>query len=1108
MVAVLPGTAASRRPFVAREFELAELIGGLGEAREGRGRLFLLSGDAGIGKTRLVEAMADAAEGAGVGVLWGRCCEGVGNAPYLPWAEILGAELRVLDEGERRRHAPVLPHLARLAPDPLAPTAAPAPVRWDAPGARAALFDAATTFLRDRSAARGRVIVLEDLHAADRGTVQLLRHVVRELPNARLMVVATYREPELRTSPSLHRLVSAVGRHGRRITLAGIDEDGVAALLEAAGADATVRALARAIQHHTDGNPFFVAEVARSGGGAVPDAVPDDVRDLLRARFSRLPPDLHGVLVAASVLGCRFDETVLAAMTTQPPPSVGDLLASAAELGVVAPGGPGVWCFAHELVREALYSQLTPARRAALHRQAGEATERWHPSTRSGRASLLAHHFFEAARAGDGARAAHWCAAAGDEAREAMAFEDAALHYGRALEALVLSPPVDERRRYRLLVALAAVHACAGDVHGARDTYQRALKSARVLADPELVATAAIGIAAAVPPGVDDPGVSVLEEALASLPDQDSALRARVLVLLARAQARRPAAWSGPAASGAWGRDLGRQGVEMVRRCGDAEAVRAVLWDWHEACAGDPGTLEERLRVADELVDLAGVAGDREWLVLARVQRAADRFEGGDLEEVVSELGAAGAEADRSGNPLLAWAVLAPEAGLALVRGEVARAEQVARQAATLGERAGSPQAPGVLARQLMQVCEHQGRFAEYERRARALIDSEAIADRLDCAWVGLGRVAAYQGRNDDARGHLDAAVAALAKRAGASACCAASLAHLAWLLGAAESAAAIYTLLRPYRGCHLTDIAARCSLGACDRYLGQMAALAGWFDEAERRFEAAHQLHARLGAPLWRAHTLADHALVLLRRGGDGDRQRARELRAAAAAGFRALGLDVHAARAAAEDEAPAAADALPAQAGPDRARLCQEGEYWAFHYGGQVARLRDSKGLRYLARLLHAPGQELHALDLVAEGGSRGPGAGEPGLGGGAGDAGAVLDARAKAAYKARLDELREELEEATAHHDLGRAARAREEMDFLVAELSAAVGLGGRDRRAASDAERARQSVTRAVKGAIERLAEAHPSLGEHLRSTVRTGIYSAYVPDPRAPIVWER
>jgi hypothetical protein len=180
-------------------------------------------------------------------------------------------------------------------------------------------------------------------------------------------------------------------------------------------------------------------------------------------------------------------------------------------------------------------------------------------------------------------------------------------------------------------------------------------------------------------------------------------------------------------------------------------------------------------------------------------------------------------------------------------------------------------------------------------------------------------------------------------------------------------------------------------------------------------------------------------------------------------------------------------------------------------------VARLRDAKGLRCLARLLAHPGREFHAADLEAAGrqasrparpGVRnGAGTGELPVRPDPGDAGELLDARAKAAYKARLDELAAELEEADRCHDPGRAAKASAERDFLVRELARAVGLGGRDRRAASHAERARLNVTRAIRAAMANLARANPSLGRHLSATIRTGRYCSYTPDPRTAISWE-
>jgi hypothetical protein len=186
------------------------------------------------------------------------------------------------------------------------------------------------------------------------------------------------------------------------------------------------------------------------------------------------------------------------------------------------------------------------------------------------------------------------------------------------------------------------------------------------------------------------------------------------------------------------------------------------------------------------------------------------------------------------------------------------------------------------------------------------------------------------------------------------------------------------------------------------------------------------------------------------------------------------------------------------------------REGEYWAIAYEGDAFRLKDSKGLRYLARLLAEPGQELHALDLVTgeRTHSRPHRAVEPGLiASRPGDAGEVIDARAKSEYRRRLIELEEELEEARSFGDEERAARAEEERDFLVAELAGAFGLGGRPRRAASPSERARVSVTRAIRTAMARIREHSNTLGEHLERTIRTGTFCSYNPDPHAPIDWQ-
>ncbi len=262
-----------------------------------------------------------------------------------------------------------------------------------------------------------------------------------------------------------------------------------------------------------------------------------------------------------------------------------------------------------------------------------------------------------------------------------------------------------------------------------------------------------------------------------------------------------------------------------------------------------------------------------------------------------------------------------------------------------------------------------------------------------------------------------------------------------------------------------------------------------------ERLFSEAARLWNEVGAPYEAA--MARLGLAEALRAGGGEHQADLELRAARALLER---IDGPTAGEHGQGEQPA----------PDLDVFRREGDYWLVAYGGHTVRVRDLKGMHYLARLLAHPGREFHVLDLVA--GERdkeahieiGP---TDGLSHTSfGDAGEILDARAKKAYRRRLAEIDDDIDEARALGDVERAAQAEAERDFLVRELSQAIGLGGRDRRAASASERARVAVTRAIRYAMGRVDEHHPTLGEHLDLAIRTGTYCAYLPDPRAVAGW--
>lgn len=272
---------------------------------------------------------------------------------------------------------------------------------------------------------------------------------------------------------------------------------------------------------------------------------------------------------------------------------------------------------------------------------------------------------------------------------------------------------------------------------------------------------------------------------------------------------------------------------------------------------------------------------------------------------------------------------------------------------------------------------------------------------------------------------------------------------------------------------------------------------------DGERFFAEAARLWNEVGAPYEAA--LARMGLAETLRAGGSERQADLERQAARTVldGIDAAPPTDTAAHVAGRE----GTDDLPA---PDLSVFCREGDYWSLEFEGLTVRVRDLKGMHYLARLLAHPGREFHALDLVAAEGV-GLARSESSLTSelprtALGDAGEMLDARAKNAYRRRLAEIEDDIAQARGLGDTERESQADAERDFLVRELSRAVGLGGRDRRAASASERARVGVTRAIRYAMTRIGEHHPLLGEHLNLAIRTGTYCGYLPDPRAATAW--
>jgi tetratricopeptide (TPR) repeat protein len=430
--------------FVGRQSELAALESGLDRAVAGRASFFLVTGEAGIGKSRLVEEIGTVAQSKGVRVVTGRCWEAVDAPAYWPWIQVLRQLCSEMADSELRGAAAGVDEIAHLVPQVaerlgMVPSMGAAP-----PNYRFGFFDSVVSFVRSAAEARPTMVVLEDLHAADESSLLMLQFLVRQDSNAHLTVVGTYDDVAGRGKPDHARLLSETAREGRRLPLRGLDHDSVKQLYESsAGPRPLSAAIIRAVHEASEGNPLFVDEAIRmlSTRGDIhrPDysvgfRVPEGAGGIIRRRLAALGDEVEELLSVASVIGREFDLTLLQSVVDIELDALLEILGQAVDAGVIEETSAlGRYAFTHILIRETLYEDLTAARRMRLHCTVAETLEESYAALEA-RLPELAHHWFKSAQAGDAAKTMRYAIRAAEHAMSQHAYEEAVRLYQRALK--------------------------------------------------------------------------------------------------------------------------------------------------------------------------------------------------------------------------------------------------------------------------------------------------------------------------------------------------------------------------------------------------------------------------------------------------------------------------------------------------------------------------------------------------------------------------------------------------------------------------------------------------------------------------------------------------
>ena len=861
--------------FVGRGRILGELGAALNDALSGNGRVALLAGEPGIGKTRTLDHFERMVRDRDVSVARAWCSELAGAPPYWPWVQLLRDVVAQCDPRHvRSALGPAAADLAGWLPELADDRAGVQPrVSSDSEVERFRLFQSVSSVLDRLTARRGVVLLVDDLHDADSSSLRLLEFVAHSVSRARLLIVGTYRDVGAANPDRLVQTLAQLARHDafRRLALEGLQRSEIADLLRALSGIDPAAQLVERMEAKTDGNPFFIRELftflrddgVERFGGSETLQIPVGLREVVRGRLRQLGGDTDAVLEALAIIADGAPPALVAAVCGLEEGRVLEALEAARAAGLLSDGRTDHYRFAHEVIREVVYADQSPPRRAALHQRVGELLE----GDRDASLAILARHFSEAAESGAAVQAYDYATRAGRRALELLAFDDAARHFEQALG---IKASADATARCDLLRELGAAHMQAGHRSAGRDAFREAFEIARKIDDPERLAEAAHGFAGR--PALTaaaSTAATLLEEALADLPRTDTPLRIGLLIRLA-GHTVVPAHFERA-------RALLTEAHERAQRLADDATTAAVLdvqsWlMWPDASPADRET------VARKAVEAARRAGDSFTAAHGHFAWIRAQLEQGQIAAADENSLRLEAHIDEHRLAFVQHHLIGYRACRAHMRGRLREAENLGGQAlrgATQVEYEGALIPFGALMG-LIRI--EQGRLAELQELGRTLVREHP---EIRGIRSGLAVLLARTGARDEALRILEELaedqfepLRADPEWRVAEACV---------LLQRPDLGVRIRAHFEPYAEGHIVMGAAQVYLGPVAYYLGLLAGAAGDHEKAAEYFADAARRGESAGTPLWTARALLGRARCLAAQNGRAVRRGAGELLEAA---------------------------------------------------------------------------------------------------------------------------------------------------------------------------------------------------------------------------------